>query len=453
MKKFFHIVCGALAVFLLVGCLAGCAQTDDGGPVTLTIWHVYGSQTESPLNELIDEFNQTAGKEAGIVVSVGSVTNSSEIDEALAASAHGEPGAAPMPDLFTAYPRVAQEIGPERLLDWDDYLSEEERGAYVDAFLTEGIIDGRLLALPVAKSTELLFLNRTLFDRFAADTGATEEDLLDFEALFALCSRYYDWSGGMEMFQINDFYHYFLTNITGLGGQFIRDRKPDCSSAEFEQVYLPMARAAIHGGLCTGEGYASDRWKTAEVISNIGSTAGMLYLRDYVTYEDNTTEDIETKVYPYPTFSGASPVAMQRGTGLFAVKSQDERKNKAAAIFAKWITEKQHNLDFVCASGYLPVTDDASSTLFSDLSAVDNEKYQMLYGAVDQMYGSYSFCPLPLYNDSGSIQEQFEATVKEVLSAAHESYVARVEQGEDPETVLSELLASSLAEIRNATEQ
>lgn len=63
-----------------------------------------------------------------------------------------------------------------------------------------------------------------------------------------------------------------------------------------------MARAAIHGGLCTGDGYASDRWKTAEVISNIGSTAGMLYLRDYVTYQDNTTEEIETAVYPYPSF-------------------------------------------------------------------------------------------------------------------------------------------------------
>lgn len=58
-----------------------------------------------------------------------------------------------------------------------------------------------------------------------------------------------------------------------------------------------MARAAIYGGLCTGDGYASDRWKTAEVISNIGSTAGMLYLRDYVTYQDNTTEEIETAVY------------------------------------------------------------------------------------------------------------------------------------------------------------
>ena len=118
------------------------------------------------------------------------------------------------------------------------------------------------------------------------------------------------------MFQINDFYHYFLVNVSGLGGQFIRNGKPDLCSAEFEQAYLPMARAAIHGGLCTGDGYASDRWKTAEVISNIGSTAGMLYLRDYVTYQDNTTEEIETAVYPYPTFSDASPVVIQKASAL-----------------------------------------------------------------------------------------------------------------------------------------
>lgn len=43
-----------------------------------------------------------------------------------------------------------------------------------------------------------------------------------------------------------------------------------------------MARAGIYGGLCVQDGYASDRWKTAEVLSNIGSSAGILYLRDYV---------------------------------------------------------------------------------------------------------------------------------------------------------------------------
>lgn len=440
-----------LAIILLVS-MTGCGDKAASDPVTLTMWHVYGSQTESPLNDIIDEFNRTRGKEAGIVISVVSVTNSTAIDEALISSAHNEPGAVPMPDLFTAYPRVAEEIGLERFLDWNEYLSEDEQSAFVDDFLAEGIMDGRLVMLPIAKSTELLFLNKTIFDRFAADMGVSEEGLLHFETLFDICCQYYDWSGGAEMFQINDFYHYFFINIDGLGGQFIQDGKPDCSSEEFEQVYLPMARAAIHGGLCTGDGYASDRWKTAEVISNIGSTAGMLYLRDYVTYQDNTAEDIETATYPYPTFSGASPVVIQRGTGLFAMKSEDERKNEAAAVFGRWITEEKHNLDFVVDSGYLPVTENAFSTLFSDMSIVENKKFHMLYGTIDQMHDSYTFCALPLYDGSGETQAKFEETVKGVLSAAHKNYVSRVEHGEDPETVMSELLVSSLAEIRNAVE-
>lgn len=440
-----------LAIIMLVS-ITGCNDRAATEPITLTIWHVYGSQTESPFNVMIDEFNQTRGKETGVVISVVSVTNSTAIDETLIASARNEPGAAPMPDLFTAYPRVAEEIGMERLLDWSEYLSEDERSAYVDEFLAEGVMDERLVMLPIAKSTELLFLNKTLFDRFAADVGVSEEMLLHFESLFDLCCQYYDWSNGVEMFQINDFYHYFLANIAGLGGQFIRDGKLDCNSEEFERVYLPMARAAIHGGLCVGDGYASDRWKTAEVISNIGSTAGMLYLRDYVTYENNTTEDIETSVYPYPTFSGASPVVVQRGTGLFAMKSEDERKNRAAVIFAKWITQETHNLDFAVASGYLPVTENAFSALFSNMSIVENEKFQMLYGAVDQMYGSYTFCPLPLYDNSGKTQESFEYAMKGILLKYRNDYVSRVEYGEDPETVLSELLLSSLAEIRDAVE-
>ena len=71
---------------------------------------------------------------------------------------------------------------------------------------------------------------------------------------------------------------------------------------------------------------------------------------------------------------------------------------------------------------------------------IENEKSHMLYGAVDQMYGSYSFCPLPLYDASGEAQSRFEETAKSILSAAHRDYISRIERGDDPETVMSELL-------------
>ena len=44
-------------------------------PITLSVWHVYGGQTDSPLNQLIDEFNETVGAEKGIILQVMQVSN------------------------------------------------------------------------------------------------------------------------------------------------------------------------------------------------------------------------------------------------------------------------------------------------------------------------------------------------------------------------------------------
>ena len=150
--------------------LSGCSKAsklNPDDPVTLTMWHVYGSQTESPLNDSINEFNRTVGKEKGIVINVVSVSSSSAIDEALTAAAKGTPGVPALPDLFTAYPRVAEIIGYDNLLNWNDYFTEQELSAFVDEFIEEGYFKDKLLMLPVAKSTELLFLNQTLFEQYS----------------------------------------------------------------------------------------------------------------------------------------------------------------------------------------------------------------------------------------------------------------------------------------------
>ena len=447
MKKALSLI---LAGLLLLLSLTGCSQKtklDPDDPVTLTMWHVYGSQTESPLNDSINEFNRTVGKEKGVVINVVSVSSSSAIDEALTAAAKNTPGVPALPDLFTAYPRVAEIIGYDKLLNWNDYFTEQELDTFVDEFIEEGYFDDKLLMLPVAKSTELLFVNQTLFDKFGSAANVSTESLSTFEGLFTACEKYYDWSDGQDMFQINDFYHYSLTGMAAFGEDFVVDGKLNLESEAFGKVWEPMAHAGIHGGLCLGDGYASDRWKTGEVISNIGSTAGILYLRDYVIYADNTTEDIETSILAYPHFANGEATVVHRGGGLFALKNEDDRKNEAAAIFAKWLTEKENSLGFVTKAGYLPVTNDAFDSLFANTDTFENEKYRLLYNAVNGMADEYTYCEVPVFEGASDTQSSFEKNVKSVLSAAHGDYLRRVADGENADTVMDELVASTLAEL------
>ena len=441
-----------LSLTLLITILPGCVHErmlSPGDPVTLTMWHVYGSQTISPLNTIIDEFNRSLGSEYGITVNVVSVTSSSAIDKALSASANHEPGAEKMPDLFTAYPRVAEIVGLEKLLPWNEYFTADELSFFHAEFLSEGYFGEQLLMLPVAKSTEAFYMNKTLFDRFSADTGITMADLATYDDVFSAARTYYDWSGGQSFLQINDYYHYAYVGMKAYGSEFIRNGRLRLEDDAFRAIWIPLAKTAIYGGICLEDGYAAARWKTAEIIANTGSTADVLYQPSEVIYPDNTTEPIEAVALPYPAFTENSSGAIYRGGGLFAVKSDDARKNQAAVIFGKWLTEKENNLEFVTNAGYLPVRDDAMDAPFADFSCIEKENYRSVYRAVDTMLTSYTFYALPLYDGASEIQSDFETNVKSVLKAARGQYIKRINEGEEPNMVLDVLAESSLAELKS----
>ena len=449
MKK---ILAFLLSLTLLMTIFSSCAHErmlSPGDPVTLTMWHVYGSQTISPLNTIIEEFNRSLGSEYGITVNVVSVTSSSAIDNALSASANHEPGAEKMPDLFTAYPRVAEIVGQENLLPWNEYFTAEELSFFHADFLSEGYFGEQLLMLPVAKSTEAFFMNKTLFDRFSADTGITTADLATYDGVFSAARAYYDWSEGLSFLQINDYYHYAYVGMKAYGSEFIRNGRLRLEDDAFRAIWIPLAKTAIYGGICLEDGYAAARWKTAEIIANTGSTADVLYQPSEVIYPDNTTEPIEAVALPYPAFTPDSSGAIYRGGGLFAIRSEDERKNQAAVIFARWLTEKEHNLEFVTNAGYLPVRDDALDTLFADFSLIEKNNYRSVYRAVDTMLNTHTFYALPLYDGASEIQADFETNVKLVLKAACNQYIKRIHAGEDSDAVLEVLAESSLAELKS----
>lgn len=155
------------------------------------------------------------------------------------------------------------------------------------------------------------------------------------------------------MCQLDDFYNYYLTSMASLGDPLIKDGKPDLASSNFKRIFRAAAEPAIAYGLGIEKGYAADAWKTADLISNVGSTAAILYMRDYVTNPDNTRETIVTNYYPCPVFSGGKVTLLQRGVGLFAIKSTDENPKPGSRCFCQMAGAGKQQFEF-CYAGRLP---------------------------------------------------------------------------------------------------
>ena len=367
-------------------CLPGCkkSELDKNKPVTLTMWHVYGEQADSPMNRLIDEFNETVGVEKGIIINVTAMSNASKIGEKLLDAHNKIPGSAEMPDLFFAHKSNVLELGADCLLDWNEYFSEKELSAYIPEFLEDGTAAGKLSVFPVSKSTHLLFIAGGQFERFSADTGVTYEALSTWDGFFDAAAKYYDWSGGKPFCAFD----YPLRAIelaateSGAGNIFADNGFYDPSNVIFKQTFMKFADSLAKGHIMLSNLYSNTQVMTGEVVAGIGSSAAILYYNDTVTYEDGTSEPMDLEILPLPAESGKKPYITQAGVGLCAYKTSSQ-KAEAAVIFAKWLTEPERNLEFVCQTGYMPVTNGAFEKI--DDCRFKTADYEKLYAALKKV--------------------------------------------------------------------
>ena len=98
---------------------------------------------------------------------------------------------------------------------------------------------------------------------------------------------------------------------------------------------------------------------------------------------------MDLHVLPMPTTAGADALMTQAGVGLCAYKTT-EQKAEAAALFVRWLTEAERNLDFVAQTGYMPVRNGAFDSIESYGSFPEPaESYQSLYAALKTMREDY----------------------------------------------------------------
>lgn len=434
MKKYISVF--IILVLLFLPLSAGCDNSiklNPKKPVTLTLWHNYGGQLKDTMDSMVDEFNDTVGKEKGIIINVTSISGSATLHEKLTMAANGDPGAPSLPDITTAYPKTALILAEKGMLaDLNEQFSPQELSAYIPEFLEEGRLEGEhLYVFPTAKSTEVLFLNKTLFKRFARDTGAKIEDLDTFEGIIKTASLYYDWTDkqtpnisndGKMFFMPDSLFNFTLIGYKQMGAEFTTNGVINFTSPEYPRVWECYYKPAVLGQAAIHNGYATDLAKTGDIICSTGSTAGVSFFSPTVTYADNTSEPVELDILPYPVFEGGKKAAIQRGAGMSVIKSTKEKEH-AAAIFLKWFTSPENNLRFVSSTGYLPVTEEAFGEIMSqEIKNISDKRIKKLLQTSRIMHKEYEFYMPPLFEDIDEMQKRYESQLKETAAQSRKSY-------------------------------
>lgn len=435
----------------LTGC-GGKSPLDPDNPVSLTVWHYYNGSQQAAFDALVEEFNDSVGREKGIYVQSYSQGSVSDLETAVRDSISGKVGADEMPDIFSSYADTAYEVEQAgALANLSEYLDEEELQKYIDSYIAEGCIaaDGTLRIFPTAKSTEIMMINKTDWEPFAAATGAALEDLKTIEGVVSTAQMYYEWTDsqtpdvagdGMAFYGRDAVANYFIIGMQQLGveifqvenGELTLNTPKEELYRLWENYYVPM----VKGYFGAYGSFRSDDVKTGDLLAYTGSTTSAMYFPDQVEL-DAGSHAIEYIVTTAPIFEGGQHYAVQQGAGMVVSKS-NEQHEYAAVEFLKWFTEAENNLQFGCVSGYLPVMKEANSAEKLDQVIADHQlevaskTYDCLTTVFQNMENMMPYTNKSFANGSAA-RKVLEYNLADLAAADRVSVEAALEEGKSLE--------------------
>ncbi|HAL74712.1 MAG TPA: hypothetical protein DCM45_06450, partial [Clostridiales bacterium] len=369
-----------IITFRLTG-IGACTQTakarlDPQHPVTLECWHYYNGDQLANFEKLVETFNETIGATEGIRVDAISQGNDRELASAVRTAFASS--SADLPDLFATYPGTAFDLAAAgRLVDLSKYLSSADLSKFQQDFLAEGRFStggpAGLFILPIAKSSEVVVLNRTAWQKFTAENARyanPQETFATWEAIIQAAEVYQVWSGGKAMIGFDSLANFMIAGSRQLGVKLM--------DASVGKALLNLDREALHqiwniyyvgiveGSIGGKANYRAEDLATGDLIAAVVSTASGTWLPEQVK-NDQEKYPVELAVLPYPVFKGGEPACVQQGAGMAVLRS-DASREAASAIFLDWLIRPEQNIGFTVSSSYLPVTGQAlQSQLLRDI--------------------------------------------------------------------------------------
>ncbi len=379
-KKIVSIVAGALAavnVFSFAACQpknsgTGAVEAYNGGAVTVSFYHTMGANLKAVLDKYIPKFNE---QYPNITIDHEMVGDYPALRDQIAT----ELTAGNSPSLAYCYPdHVALYNKAQAVMPMDGYIAHETMGLtdaqvadFIDVYYNEGksFGDGKMYTLPMTKSTEVLYYNKTFF---TANNLPTPENLT-WDQMEALCAQIKTIDPNCIPLGYDSEANWFITMTEQLksgyttldGDKFVFDTDANYAFVEeFRDWYKKgyVTTEEIYGsytsGLFTEVGTKEDGTPKQRCYMCIGSSAGASYqCPTEKTNEDGTTYyPFEVGIAMIPQADQNNKKVIQQGPSLCMFKKADAQEMAAAWLFAKFLTTTvEFQAEFSMTNGYTPV--------------------------------------------------------------------------------------------------
>lgn len=435
---------------------AGTTSNEDG--ITLTLWHYYNNNTKDAFDVILNDFNTGVGAENNITVKSYSYSGVSDLSAALISAANKEVGMDDMPNIFSAYTDTTLLLDNLGVVaSMEPYFTPDEMALFQQDFLNEGRFDSEdnLKIIPVAKSTEILFINNTDFEVFANETGVELSQLATWEGLAEVAEIYYNWTDaktedeydGSALFGVDSEANFMLVAAKQLGEE-LYDYSGDSvgfglSQDSARKIWDSLITPYIKGHFRAYGSYRSDDVKSGDLLAYTGSTSSVFYFPTLVELGRETIYDIEGTAMPYPYFRGQDMVAVQQGAGM-VISTSDEETERAATFFIKWFTSYENNTAFAVSTGYIPVQNESLS-LDRVLSEIESsgEVANVVLDATNVIYGDmlpeYEFYSNKPFDGSYDTRSVSAMSIVNVVEESQTKLDELIESGSSREEALAEV--------------
>ncbi len=454
-----------LGVFAMAGCqgggnavLAGNFEIPEGGydgsEVTIKFYHTMGSNLTDVLNPYIEEFNklypnihieheQVGGyddvrDQIKTELTVGNQPNIAYCYPDHVALYNIARAVVTLDDLIASDIEVKRADGTTETLG----MTEAQIADFIEGYYNEGkqFGDGLMYTLPMSKSTEVLYYNKTFFDANNLSVPKT------WDELEALCAQIKTIDPNCIPLGYDSEANWFITMTEQYGNPYTTASGDDHflfnndANKQFVKKFREwyqndyITTQEIYGAYTSGLFIAQTGTRS---YMSIGSSAGATHQRPAMV---NNEYPFEVGIATIPQVNAENPKVISQGPSLCIFKDANPQEVIASWLFVKYLTTTvEFQAEFSMASGYVPVLKSvAQNEVYADyLNNADGGDFITALSAKVCLEQEKAYYTSPAFNGSSTARDQVGLLMQSAFTSDDKGNV---------DAMLDELFANAIQE-------